>query len=171
MALLILDTETTGLSAPPTCDIVEAALVDLYGATVFHSLCKPNHAIPKDASRIHGITDQMVAQSPSSDTVRQQILDLVRGHDLVVYNAQYDCQYFLGIEQAARSISCCMERFAEWRGDWSEWHGQYKWHRLTVAAGVACCLERDAHRALADARMCAGVWRYLEKQAVVPAVA
>lgn len=169
MALLILDTETTGLSAPPTCDIVEAALVDLHGNTVFHSLCKPAHAIPRDATGIHGITDSTVAQAPSSDTVRQQILDLVRGHDLVIYNADYDTKYFPGIEQAARSISCCMERFAEWRGDWSEWHGQYKWHRLTVAAEVARCIEPGAHRAVADARMAAGVWKFLEKQAVVAA--
>ncbi len=163
MATLILDTETTGLSGLPECDIVEAAIVDEHGNTVFHSLCKPNHKIPKDATKIHGITNEMVAQAPSSDIVRQQALELVRGHDLVIYNAQYDCQYFPGIANSARSIQCCMDRFAEWKGEWDSRREQWKWQRLTVAAGIAGCFEPGAHRAVADARMAAGVWRFLER--------
>jgi DNA polymerase III epsilon subunit-like protein len=170
MTTLILDTETTGLLGLPACDIVEVAIVDEHGITVFHTLCNPGHPIPGAATDIHGITDSMVAQAPSSDIVRQQVLDLVRGHDLVIYNADYDCQYFPGIAREARSIHCCMERFAEWKGEWEDWRDQYRWHRLTVAAGIAGCFEPGAHRALPDARMCAGVWRFLEKSSIAAGI-
>lgn len=57
MTTLFLDTETTGLSAPPINDLVEVGIVDEHGTTVFHSLCNPGHPIPGDATKIHGITD------------------------------------------------------------------------------------------------------------------
>lgn len=164
MTTFFLDTETTGLSGLPTCDIVEVGIVDERGETVFHSLCKPGHPIPGAATAIHGITDAMVAQSPSSDIVRQQVLELVRGHDLVIYNSNYDCQYFPGISKETRSIQCCMEHFAEWNGDWDDRRDQWRWQRLTVAAGIAGCFEPGAHRAVPDARMCAGVWAFLQGQ-------
>jgi DNA polymerase-3 subunit epsilon len=163
MATYFLDTETTGLQGLPACDIVEVGIVDEHGNTVFHSLCNPGHPIPGAAMDIHGITNDMVATAPSSDAVRQQVLDLVRGNDLVIYNAAYDCQYFPGIAKEARSIHCCMNRFAEWKGDWDERRDQWKWQRLTVAAAIAGCIEPGAHRSIADARMCAGVWRFLER--------
>jgi len=164
MTTLFLDTETTGLNPFPASDIVEVGIVGETGTSVFHSLCKPEHPIPVAATAIHGITDLMVAQAPTSDIVRQQVLDLVRGHDLVIYNASYDCQYFPGIAEEARSIQCCMDRFAEWKGEWDSKRGQWKWQRLVVAAGIAGCLEPGAHRAVADARMSAGVWKFLESQ-------
>ncbi len=170
MTTYILDTETTGLSAPPINDLAEVGIVDEHGNTVFHSLCNPGHSIPDGATAIHGITNAMVAQSPSSDIVRQQVLEIVRGHDLVIYNAAYDTQYFPGIAQSARSIQCCMNRFAEWKGDWDERRDQWKWQRLTVAAGIAGCIEPGAHRALPDARMAAGVWRFLEKSSLAAGI-
>ena len=164
MTTFFLDTETTGLNPFPACDIVEVGIVDENGSTVFHTLCNPGRPIPDAATAIHGITDLMVAAAPSSDEVRQQVLDLVRGHDLVIYNADCDCKYFPGIAEEAGSIQCCMERFAKWNGEWDSKRDQWKWQRLVVAAEIADCLEPGAHRAVADAMMSAGVWKFLESQ-------
>lgn len=164
MALYFLDTETTGLGPLPHTDIVEVGIVDQDSNTVFHSLANPGHQIPVRASQIHGITDEMVASAPSADEVRMRVLEVCAGHDVVIYNAAYDLKYLPGLAEVA-SVSCCMERFATWMREPNHRRGGgWKWHKLSYAAEVAGCLEPDAHRALADARMAAGVWRHLEER-------
>lgn len=161
MALYFLDTETTGLGPLPHTDIVEVGIVDAAGNTVFHSLANPGHPIPFRASQIHGITDSMVAQAPSADEVRMQVLEVCAGHDVVIYNSAFDLKYLPGLTEVA-TVHCCMERFAAWMREPNHRRGGWKWHKLAYAAEVAGCLEPDAHRAVADARMAAGVWQFLE---------
>ena len=50
-----------------------------------------------------------------------------------MYNAEFDRQ-FLDFA-AARSIACCMLRYAENDGEWSEYFGNWRWQRLSAAAG------------------------------------
>lgn len=170
MACLFLDTETTGLGPLPSTDLVEVGIADQEGNTVFHSFANPGHPIPTRASQIHGITDEMVASAPSADEVRMQVLEVCAGHDVIVYNAAYDLKYLPGLAEVA-SVSCCMERFAAWMREPNHRRGGWRWHKLSYAAEVAGCLEPDAHRALADARMAAGVWQFLEKRERLEVVA
>ena len=62
---------------------------------------------------------------------------------------------------------CIMELYAQYWGDWSQWHGNYKWQSLGAAAAQCGLLwPMGAHRALADAEMCR---RVLEWMATRPA--
>jgi hypothetical protein len=55
-----------------------------------------------------------------------------------------------------------MIAWAEHNGDWSEYHGDYRWQKLIhAAAAVRFKWPTDAHRALSDALACRAVWRYL----------
>lgn len=163
MTTFFLDTETTGLGPLPHTDIVEVGIVDSTGNTVFQSLANPGHPISSRVSMIHGITDSMVANAPSADEIRMRVLEVCAGHEVIIYNAAYDLKYLPGLADVA-TISCCMERFAAWLREPHLRRGGWKWHKLSYAAGIAGCLEPNAHRALADARMAAGVWKFLEER-------
>ncbi len=88
----VFDVETTGMS-PSRDRIVELAAihVDMDGhETRFHSLINPGMPIPYQASRVHNITDDMVADAPNFSQVGPQFMELVRGSTLVAHNARFD---------------------------------------------------------------------------------
>ena len=65
--LVVVDIETTGFEPQKGDEVVEVACVVVEnGATAgeWSSLVRPSRPIPKDASAIHGITDDMTASAP-----------------------------------------------------------------------------------------------------------
>lgn len=88
----IFDLETTGFS-PSRDRIVEIAAVhvDIDGTeTRFQSLINPGCPIPPAASRVHNITDDMVANFPSFRNVIPEFMQLAKGSTLVAHNARFD---------------------------------------------------------------------------------
>ena len=85
METLYLDTETTGLSSSRGDRIVELAVVDDDGRTVIDTLVNPEREIPWDATRIHGITDEMVAQAPTMEELWPAIEAATTGRHVVIY--------------------------------------------------------------------------------------
>ena len=166
---LFIDTETTGLSRSGGDDLVEVSVVDDDGIVLLSTLVNPRRKIPASATDIHGITDAMVASAPGADEVRKLVADIVRDHDVVIYNADFDSQ-FLELS-GARSVACCMLRYAEHAGDWNDYFGNWRWHKLSVAASKTGFTWPDsgAHRAEADALACRHVWRWLEQHETEPA--
>ena len=67
MRLIILDTETTGLS-PAEGRIVEIAAVEMLDGKLtgreFHHLLNPEHPMSEEITEITGINDAMVAGKP-----------------------------------------------------------------------------------------------------------
>jgi len=158
---LYLDTETTGLSPDRGARLVEIAIVDSLGRTVFDSLINPGIRIPREAADIHGISDAMVRSKPRFEEVVPQLLKLVSGRELVIYNAAYDIQFFPNKLSNAQRIHCAMKSF-------SQAIGQSRWVKLSDAAQrVGHVWEGAAHRALADAQACRSVWEWLERQNAV----
>lgn len=161
-----LDTETTGLGTD--AEIVELALLSSSGATLLDTLVRPTRATRwPDAQRIHGITPEMVKDAPTLADLVPQLVELLTGHHLVVYNLGYDMRYFPDeVCAAPAKMSCCMERFAEHYGDWNAYHESYRWQKLDRAAAyVEHTWDGAAHRARADASACRSVWRFLRKVA------
>ncbi len=89
----VVDLETTGGSAQGGSMITEVGAVKVRGGEVlgeFQTLVNPHQAIPPFISVLTGISDAMVAGSPSIEQVLPQFLEFARGCVLVAHNAPFD---------------------------------------------------------------------------------
>ena len=75
---LYYDTETTGIQ-PQNERIIEIAVYDPVQNRTFESLINPGKPIPKEATAVHNITDQMVANAPSFAQVALEFFDFLPG--------------------------------------------------------------------------------------------
>jgi DNA polymerase-3 subunit epsilon len=97
--LVAVDTETTGFDASRGDEIVEVACVPITNGTMgetgegWSSLVRPARPIPADASRIHGITDAMVAGAPAPAVVAGELLSACGDAPLVFHNASFDLPF------------------------------------------------------------------------------
>lgn len=157
---VVLDNETTGLERG---EIVQIGIIDSSGQTLIDSLVKPVEPIPPSATRIHGITDQMVINAPGFSEIWTRILPMLTNTNVIVYNAVYDRKMLHQSAEAAglgrtdwKGLSpwwCAMEAFAEIYGEWNEYRGNYKWQRLSTACSYYNIPVVGAHGALADCLM------------------
>ncbi|HZK63861.1 MAG TPA: 3'-5' exonuclease [Puia sp.] len=87
--LAVIDLETTGTNLSSD-RIVEIAIVKLMpdgSKTVKHKLINPGMPIPKQASDIHGITDDHVKESPSFRQAANELKQFLDHSDLAGYNS------------------------------------------------------------------------------------
>ncbi len=91
---IILDTETTGLSARNGDRLVEFAGVEMIDRQLtgryLHLYVNPERDIPEEASNIHGIYAKDVADKPIFKDVGQQIIDFLADSELIIHNAPFD---------------------------------------------------------------------------------
>ena len=91
----VFDLETTGMS-PVNDRIVEIAAmrVDLTGEySEFHTLLHPGRTIPPGATRVHHITNEMVADAPRFQHIGHDFLEFARNSTLVAHNARFDLSF------------------------------------------------------------------------------
>ncbi len=171
---VVWDTETTGLE--DDAKIVSIGIVDHDGNVLVDTLINPGEPIPRDATHIHGVTDEMVANAPTFEDVYPQIYQALQGERWVIYNEGYDTErlrfecvrYWLPQIVPAqiamtdtyygcwrthdrREVYCVMQMFSEVYGDFSEYWGNFKWQRLTTAGEYYRIDVGNAHNALHDA--------------------
>ena len=99
---IVLDTETLGTS--PMSRLLEVATVEVVAgrpAAQHNQLVNPRCVIPADATKVHGITDAMVRDQPTSERVLPDLFARWEGTVIVAHNAAYD-ESILSTE-AARS--------------------------------------------------------------------
>jgi DNA polymerase-3 subunit epsilon len=94
MRQIFLDTETTGLSAAEGDRIVEIGCIEYdnrrpTGRTLHHYV-NPQRISHPDAVRVHGISDEFLADKPPFAAVAAEVLDFIAGADLVIHNAAFD---------------------------------------------------------------------------------
>jgi len=90
--IIALDTETTGLS-PVRDKIVEVAAVKYVGdveVEVFHTLINPLRDIPWQVQRVHGISNVMVADSPTFCEIAEELAEFLQGGSLLGHNVMFD---------------------------------------------------------------------------------
>lgn len=100
--MIIFDLETTGLLAPEAAPIaqqpriIEHAAIKLDDVTLkeidrFHFLCNPGAPIPFDATKIHHITNEMVANLPPLDKFLPDLMKFFVGEwKMIAYNLPFD---------------------------------------------------------------------------------
>lgn len=87
--LAFIDLETTGVN-PGTDRIVEIAIVKILidgTKSVKRKLINPEVPIPKGASDVHGITDEMVKNAPAFKQVAHELKQMLDGCDFAGYNS------------------------------------------------------------------------------------
>jgi DNA polymerase-3 subunit epsilon len=158
-----LDTETTGLD--PQAEIVDIAVLDHDGAVLVDTLIKPVAPIPADATRVHGITNAMVAGAPTWQEAWPQVAAALKGRLVAIYNMDYDRRLMRqshrrnGMRWANPKAEyfCIMETYARFHGKWNPRRGDYRFQRLEEA-GRQCNLSLpNAHRARPDAELARAV--------------
>ena len=95
---VVFDFETTGLSPWGGDEVIEIAAMKIFGneideANHFHSLVNPKRLISAEATRINGITNEMVATAPPVEEVFPKFLDFVGSAWLVAQNAKFDMSF------------------------------------------------------------------------------
>ncbi len=112
MRQVFLDTETTGLSAEQGDRIIEVACIEYDNrrdtGRRLHHYVNPGRSSHPDAVRVHGITDEFLADKPPFASIAQELLDFVAGADVVIHNASFDVG-FLNAELARLNL----KRFGE----------------------------------------------------------
>lgn len=95
---VVLDTETTGMNfngAPHIGhNIIEIGAVEvinrrLTGRT-YHVYIKPPREVEEDAIKVHGITNEMLADKPSFAEIADEFREFIDGAELVIHNAPFD---------------------------------------------------------------------------------
>lgn len=95
---VVFDLETTGLSPWGGDEIVEIGAMKIFGQDldekgVFHTLVNPKRLIPPDASRVNGITNEMVAGAPVIQEVLPKFLEFIGDAFLIAQNARFDMSF------------------------------------------------------------------------------
>jgi DNA polymerase-3 subunit epsilon len=108
MRQIVLDTETTGLYAKNGDRVVEIGCVELVDRKPtgrrLHRYLNPERDVPMEAQRIHGLTDEFLADKPKFREVAAELADFIRDAELVIHNASFDME-FLNVEFGLLSIS------------------------------------------------------------------
>ena len=94
MRQIFLDTETTGLDPAQGDRVIEFACVELerrrFSGRTLHHYVNPGRSSHPDALRVHGITDEFLADKPPFERVVDELLAFVEGAEIVIHNAAFD---------------------------------------------------------------------------------
>lgn len=92
--LIVLDTETTGLSAEGGDRVIELGCVELVNRKLtgnnLHLYFNPGRDSHPDALRVHGLTTEFLSDKPKFTEKSQEILAYLQGAELVIHNAPFD---------------------------------------------------------------------------------
>ena len=148
---IFYDTETTGIRAS-TDRIIEIAAYDPERNLTFEKLINPGISIPSEASAIHHITDDMVADSPSFAQVGQEFMDFCCGEVvLIAHNNDAFDFHFVNNEMNRHQLKMP----SEWKFlDSLKWARRYRpdlpRHTLQFLREMYGVAINTAHRALDD---------------------
>jgi DNA polymerase-3 subunit epsilon len=94
MRQIFLDTETTGLSPENGDRLIEIGCLEMVNRRLtgnhLHLYVNPERPSSEEAIRIHGITNEFLADKPRFVEVVDQLLAYVAGAEIIIHNAAFD---------------------------------------------------------------------------------
>lgn len=94
MRQIFLDTETTGLNPESGDRIVEIGCIEMINRRLTgeqrHLYLNPERKGSEEAIRIHGLTDDFLADKPLFSAVAADLMDWLRGAEVIIHNAAFD---------------------------------------------------------------------------------
>jgi DNA polymerase-3 subunit epsilon len=108
MREIVLDTETTGLDPGDGHRVIEIGCVELFDhvptGISFQRYLHPEMPVPLESQRVHGLTDEFLADKPRFAAVAAEFVDFLGDAPLVIHNASFDLK-FLNAEFARLGIA------------------------------------------------------------------
>ncbi len=94
MRQVVLDTETTGLSAAEGHRIIEIGCIELvnrrFTGREYHRFLNPGRSIDEGAARVHGMSLADLEGQPRFADIADELLKFLDGAELVIHNAEFD---------------------------------------------------------------------------------
>jgi DNA polymerase-3 subunit epsilon len=94
MRQIFLDTETTGLNPESGDRIVEIGCIEMVNRRLTgetrHVYLNPERKGSEEATRIHGLTDDFLADKPKFAEVAEDLLGFLAGAEVIIHNAAFD---------------------------------------------------------------------------------
>ena len=94
MRQIFLDTETTGLSPDSGDRIVEIGCVEMLNRRLsgrnLHFYLNPQRSSHEEALKVHGLTDEFLADKPLFANVVDEFIEFVEGAEIIIHNANFD---------------------------------------------------------------------------------
>lgn len=155
VTFVAFDTETSG-AFPVGFEIVEMGAVKWRGGQVvdrFQALIKPEVPMGEEVIKIHGITNEMVADAPPMREVLPRFMEFLGDAVLIAHHAPFDLGFLVyELERAGFKVptapALCSSLLARRLIPESENH------RLQTLVKTLNLGENNAHRALDDAESC-----------------
>ncbi len=97
MRQIVLDTETTGLSAENGDRIIEIGCVELLGRKLTgnnkHFYLNPERDSHEDALKVHGISNEFLRDKPKFAVIADELLSYLQGAEVIIHNAPFDISF------------------------------------------------------------------------------
>jgi DNA polymerase III subunit epsilon len=97
MRQIVLDTETTGLSAENGDRIIEIGCVELLARKLTgnnkHFYLNPERDSHEDALKVHGISNEFLKDKPKFAAVADELLEYLKDAELIIHNAPFDVSF------------------------------------------------------------------------------
>jgi DNA polymerase-3 subunit epsilon len=94
MRQIVLDTETTGLSAETGDRIIEIGCVELVARKLTgnnkHFYLNPERDSHEDALKVHGISNEFLRDKPRFAAVADELMEYLAGAEIIIHNAAFD---------------------------------------------------------------------------------
>lgn len=94
MRQIVLDTETTGLSAETGDRIIEIGCVELVARKLTgnnrHYYLNPERDSHEDALKVHGISNEFLKDKPKFAVIVDELMQYLEGAELIIHNAPFD---------------------------------------------------------------------------------
>lgn len=126
MREIALDTETTGFSHKGTDRMVEIGCVEMHGrirtGKAYHVYLNPERDMPAEAQRVHGLSEEFLADKPLFDSIADEFLAFLGDSPLIIHNAAFDMGFInaelqragrgiLSMDRAIDTVTIARERF------------------------------------------------------------
>lgn len=170
---VVLDIETTGLTEYD--ELLQISILDAdSGDVLFNRYIKPCFALEwPEAQTINGITPAKVQDAPYIFEMLVTLNAIFRSVEEVIgYSTNFDMGFLerAGV-QFSGNVIChdVKETFAVVHGDYNEYHGDFKWQKLTVCAEELGYDwgEDTAHDSLSDCKATLFCYNELQKKEYV----
>jgi DNA polymerase-3 subunit epsilon len=97
MRQIVLDTETTGLSAEGGDRIIEIGCVELLARKLTgnnrHFYLNPERDSHEDALKVHGISNEFLRDKPRFASVADELMEYLSGAEVIIHNAAFDVAF------------------------------------------------------------------------------